>query len=152
MHLIPKRKNEIAVVKTTNAISTMKIKEIEVNRMTHDWWLRRWWRWLWRWCGIELEGLGGTSKMSSRKGFRVFPNVEEVSLVDGVFDGAFGGDGYEDVVIGEGVDMALEEEAWVEAMKIENEEDEDDGKSGEEILAGSRGMDSQLHRKSGETQ
>ncbi|GJY84018.1 hypothetical protein Tco_0497394 [Tanacetum coccineum] len=90
--------------------------------------------------------------MSSRKGFRVFPNVEEVSLVDGVFDGAFDGDGYEDVVIGEGVEMALEEEAWVEAMKIENEEDEDDGKSGEEILAGSKGMDSQLHIKSGETQ
>ncbi|GJS04147.1 hypothetical protein Tco_0320655 [Tanacetum coccineum] len=54
----------------------------------------------------------------------VFPNMEEVSLVDGVFDGAFGGDGDEDV--------ALEEEAWVEAMKIKNEEDEDDGKSGED--------------------
>ncbi|GJZ54737.1 hypothetical protein Tco_0609930 [Tanacetum coccineum] len=61
----------------------------------------------------------------------VFSNVEEVSLVDGVFDGAFGGDGDEDVVIGEGVEMALEKEAWVEAMKIENEENEDDGKSGE---------------------
>ncbi|GJU74635.1 hypothetical protein Tco_1266040 [Tanacetum coccineum] len=57
--------------------------------------------------------------------------MEEVSLVDGVFDGAFGGDRDEDVVIGEGVEMALEEEAWAEAMKIENEEDEDDGKSGE---------------------
>ncbi|GKA80989.1 hypothetical protein Tco_0787681 [Tanacetum coccineum] len=30
-------------------------------------------------------------------------NVEEVSLVDEVFDGAFYGDGEEDVVIGEGV-------------------------------------------------
>ncbi|GJT02380.1 hypothetical protein Tco_0823549 [Tanacetum coccineum] len=33
----------------------------------------------------------------------VVPNVKEVSLVDGVFDGAFGGDGEEEVVIGEGV-------------------------------------------------
>ncbi|GJY51534.1 hypothetical protein Tco_0442381 [Tanacetum coccineum] len=33
----------------------------------------------------------------------VVPNVEEVYLVDGVFDGAFGGDGEDEVVIGEGV-------------------------------------------------
>ncbi|GJZ11542.1 hypothetical protein Tco_0546301 [Tanacetum coccineum] len=33
----------------------------------------------------------------------VVPNVEEVSLVDGVFDGAFGGDGEEEVVMGEGM-------------------------------------------------
>ncbi|GKA04983.1 hypothetical protein Tco_0684103 [Tanacetum coccineum] len=29
--------------------------------------------------------------------------VDDVSLVDGVFDGAFGGDGDEDFVMGEGV-------------------------------------------------
>ncbi|GKG65877.1 hypothetical protein Tco_0689068, partial [Tanacetum coccineum] len=29
--------------------------------------------------------------------------VEEVSLVEGVFDGAFGGDGEEEVIMGEGV-------------------------------------------------
>ncbi|GKB96061.1 hypothetical protein Tco_0982198 [Tanacetum coccineum] len=33
----------------------------------------------------------------------VVPKVEEVSLVDGFFDGAFSGDGEEDVVKGEGV-------------------------------------------------
>ncbi|GJZ65068.1 hypothetical protein Tco_0621764 [Tanacetum coccineum] len=33
----------------------------------------------------------------------VVPNVEEVSLVEGVFDGAFGGDGEEEVIMGEGV-------------------------------------------------
>nr|GEY05467.1 hypothetical protein [Tanacetum cinerariifolium] len=33
----------------------------------------------------------------------VVPKVNGVSLVDGVFDGAFGGDGEEDVVIEEGV-------------------------------------------------
>ena len=31
------------------------------------------------------------------------PKVEEVSLVEGVFDGAFGGDGDEDFVMGKGV-------------------------------------------------
>ncbi|GJZ25372.1 putative RNA-directed DNA polymerase [Tanacetum coccineum] len=33
----------------------------------------------------------------------VVPKVDDVSLVEGVFDGAFGGDGDEDFVIGEGV-------------------------------------------------
>ncbi|GJU17342.1 hypothetical protein Tco_1145308, partial [Tanacetum coccineum] len=33
----------------------------------------------------------------------VVPKVEEVYLVDGVFDGTFGGDGEEDVAMGEGV-------------------------------------------------
>ncbi|GJS01333.1 hypothetical protein Tco_0317841 [Tanacetum coccineum] len=33
----------------------------------------------------------------------VVPKVDDVSLVDGVFDSAFGGDGEEDVVMGEGV-------------------------------------------------
>ncbi|GKC99348.1 hypothetical protein Tco_1169623, partial [Tanacetum coccineum] len=33
----------------------------------------------------------------------VVPKVEDVSLVDGVFDGALGGDRDEDFAIGEGV-------------------------------------------------
>ncbi|GJZ15328.1 hypothetical protein Tco_0551005 [Tanacetum coccineum] len=33
----------------------------------------------------------------------VVPKVDDVSLVDGVFNGAFGGDGEEDFVMGEGV-------------------------------------------------
>ncbi|GJU02357.1 hypothetical protein Tco_1112695 [Tanacetum coccineum] len=33
----------------------------------------------------------------------VVPKVDDVTLVDGVFDGAFGGDGEEDVVMGEGI-------------------------------------------------
>nr|GEV11115.1 hypothetical protein [Tanacetum cinerariifolium] len=72
----------------------------------------------------------------------IVPEVDDVSLVDGVFDGAFGGDGEEDVVIGEGVVVAssslerltksclggimisliflegLEEEASVKAMEV----------------------------------
>ncbi|GJX48881.1 hypothetical protein Tco_0275726 [Tanacetum coccineum] len=40
--------------------------------------------------------------ISLRKGFNV-PKVDDVSLVDRFFDGAFGGDGEEDFVMGEGV-------------------------------------------------
>ncbi|GKC15034.1 hypothetical protein Tco_1011816 [Tanacetum coccineum] len=73
----------------------------------------------------------------------VVPKVDDVSLVDGVFDGAFGGDGEEDFIIGGGVvvsssslDMftkscigemivslifleGLEEEDWVESIEVE---------------------------------
>ncbi|GJY18705.1 putative reverse transcriptase domain-containing protein [Tanacetum coccineum] len=73
----------------------------------------------------------------------VVPKVDDVSLVDGVFDGAFGGDGEEDFVMGEGVVVSssslvrstksclggimvsliflegLEEEACVDAMEVE---------------------------------
>ncbi|GKB02412.1 hypothetical protein Tco_0830501, partial [Tanacetum coccineum] len=116
--------------------------------------------------GSGFEGLGGESKILSRKGLEglgesvsseeggddcgldsnkdeVVPKVEEVSLVDGVFDGAFGGDGDDDFVIGECVVVSsssfvkstksclggmmasliflegLEDEAWVEAMGVE---------------------------------
>ncbi|GJR21332.1 hypothetical protein Tco_0969859 [Tanacetum coccineum] len=62
------------------------------------------------------------------------PKVDDVSLVDGVFDGVFGGDGEEDVVMGE-----------VEAIEVRYEEDEDD-KNGN--VDGSREEDGQLHRKS----
>ena len=34
------------------------------------------------------------------------PRVDDVSLVEGVFDGAFGGDGDKDFVMGEGVVMS----------------------------------------------
>nr|GEZ77820.1 hypothetical protein [Tanacetum cinerariifolium]GEZ91340.1 hypothetical protein [Tanacetum cinerariifolium] len=71
------------------------------------------------------------------------PKVDDVSLVDRVFDGAFGGDGDDDFVMGEGVVVlssllvkstksclvgmmvslifleVLEEDAWVEAIKVE---------------------------------
>ncbi|GKD41878.1 hypothetical protein Tco_1266523, partial [Tanacetum coccineum] len=73
----------------------------------------------------------------------VVPKVDDVSMVDGVFDGAFSRDGEEDFVMGEGVvvsfsslDMftksclggmivslifleGLEEEAWVESIEVE---------------------------------
>ncbi|GJR29212.1 hypothetical protein Tco_1105444 [Tanacetum coccineum] len=66
----------------------------------------------------EQEGLIGTrNRVMSRRDRlwsrnsgceeEVVPKVEDVSLVDGVFDGAFGGEGEEDIVMGEG----LEEDA-----------------------------------------
>ncbi|GJT60177.1 hypothetical protein Tco_1003710 [Tanacetum coccineum] len=42
-----------------------------------------------------------TEKFVQRE--EVVPKVDDVSLVDGIFDGAFGGDGEEDVVMGKGV-------------------------------------------------
>ncbi|GKA36919.1 hypothetical protein Tco_0723484 [Tanacetum coccineum] len=55
----------------------------------------------------------------------VVPRVEDVLLVDGVLEGAFGGKGDEDFAIGEGLD----EEAWVDTMnvlKFEVKEEHDD--------------------------
>ncbi|GJV98892.1 hypothetical protein Tco_1554144 [Tanacetum coccineum] len=101
----------------------------------------------WR-SGIGFEGLGGTSMISSKKKDwmvkeRVVSKVDDVSLVDGVFDGSFGGDGEGDFVIGKGVVVLsssldrstksclgeimviliflerLEEEACVDAMEVE---------------------------------
>ncbi|GJV22742.1 hypothetical protein Tco_1375437 [Tanacetum coccineum] len=52
--------------------------------------------------GMSLEVGGEDCGFDSNKE-EVVPNVDNVSLVDEVFDGAFGGDGEEDVVMGEGV-------------------------------------------------
>ncbi|GJX40424.1 mutator type transposase [Tanacetum coccineum] len=117
---------------------------------------------------MRVIGLGGASMILSRKGLdgggegvsfeeggedcgfdsnedEVVPKVNDASLVDGVFEGAFGGDGDEDFVIGEGVVVSssslvkstksflsgmmvsliflerLKEVAWVEAMEVEEE-------------------------------
>ncbi|GKB30148.1 hypothetical protein Tco_0869549 [Tanacetum coccineum] len=83
--------------------------------------------------------------MIQNRNEEVVPNVDDVSLVDKVFDGAFGGDGEEDFVMGEGVVVSssslvrstksclggmivsliflegLEDEAWVGAMGVEVE-------------------------------
>ncbi|GJV97191.1 hypothetical protein Tco_1548768 [Tanacetum coccineum] len=85
--------------------------------------------------GIGFEGLGGFDSNEEE----VVPKVDDVPLVDGVFDGAFGGDGEEDFVMGEGVVVSLDmftksclggmivslifleglkEEAWVESIEV----------------------------------
>ncbi|GKE64450.1 hypothetical protein Tco_1518611, partial [Tanacetum coccineum] len=98
----------------------------------------------------------------------VVPKVDNVSLVDGVFDGAFGKDGYDDFVIGEGVKYKNNEEKCGEDDKENDECDylikmrvtnlvkhESEIKDSKKCLAkcrkiaGSRRGDSQLHRKSG---
>ncbi|GKA26843.1 hypothetical protein Tco_0712952 [Tanacetum coccineum] len=65
------------------------------------------------------------------------PKVDDVSLVDGVFDGAFGGDGEEDFVIGEGVVVESSSLEMLTKSYLGN-------------VAGSREEDGQLQRKSGE--
>ncbi|GJR36479.1 hypothetical protein Tco_1212163 [Tanacetum coccineum] len=60
------------------------------------------------WSGMGCEGLGGASMRFSRK--RLDGLGEGVSLGVGVFDGAFGGDGEKDVVMGEGVSDSGEED------------------------------------------
>ncbi|GKE03392.1 hypothetical protein Tco_1395410 [Tanacetum coccineum] len=100
------------------------------------------------------EGLGGFDS----NGKEVVPKVDDVSLVDGVFNGAFSGKGEEDVVMGVGVVLTssslemltnsclggimvsliflegLEEEACVKSMVGWFEEDEDGKKSGKDGL------------------
>nr|GFA43417.1 hypothetical protein [Tanacetum cinerariifolium] len=51
---------------------------------------------------VSLE-VGGEDKGFDLNEEEVVPKVDDVSLVNGVFDGAFSGEGEEDVVIGEGV-------------------------------------------------
>ncbi|GJZ87976.1 hypothetical protein Tco_0659758 [Tanacetum coccineum] len=52
--------------------------------------------------GVSLE-VGGEDCGFDSNEEEVVPKVDDVSLVDRVFDGAFGGEGEEDVVMGEGV-------------------------------------------------
>ncbi|GJW55253.1 hypothetical protein Tco_0099338 [Tanacetum coccineum] len=81
---------------------SMVVKNIEVDRMAHERWLRK------------GEKHGFDSKEDG-----VVPKVEDVSLVDGVFDGALGGDRDEDFAIGEGGDwmMKLEWKPWKKKKK-----------------------------------
>ncbi|GKC83841.1 hypothetical protein Tco_1139558, partial [Tanacetum coccineum] len=76
-----------------------------------------------------FEGLGGASMILSRRDWMVEDRVDDVSLVDGVFDGAFGGDGEEDFVMGEGVIRRLEWKPWRYGGGEENygEDDEEHG-------------------------
>ncbi|GJT28007.1 hypothetical protein Tco_0908282 [Tanacetum coccineum] len=92
---------------------------------------------------VKKVEIGGEECGFDSKEDEVVPKVDDVYLVDGFFDGAFGGDGDEDFVIGEGVVVSssswvkstksflggmmmslifikgLEEEAWVEAIEVE---------------------------------
>ncbi|GJS09270.1 hypothetical protein Tco_0366066 [Tanacetum coccineum] len=54
----------------------------------------------------EIKQLGGEDCGFDSNEEEVVPKVDDVSLVDGVFEGTFGGDGEEDVVMGESVVLA----------------------------------------------
>ncbi|GKC35087.1 hypothetical protein Tco_1047471, partial [Tanacetum coccineum] len=75
----------------------MIVMIVEVNGVTHERWLR---------LRLRKDDFGVEVDVRVLEE-GVVPNVEEVSLVDGVFDGAFGGDGEEEVVIGEGVVVSI---------------------------------------------
>nr|GEX15357.1 hypothetical protein [Tanacetum cinerariifolium] len=82
-----------------------------------------------------LEEKGEEQGFDSKE-YEVVPKVEDVSLVDGAFDGALGGDEDEDFLIGEGV--GLDDEALVEAIEEKDEEkrdeDDEDNKDGDHYL------------------
>ncbi|GKA37195.1 hypothetical protein Tco_0723760 [Tanacetum coccineum] len=91
MHLIPKRKNEITVVKATKRICPMIVKNVEIDGLQTQ--TRE---------GVFLEEEGEECGFYSKED-EVVPKVDDMSLVDGVFDDAFGGDGDEYFIIEEGV-------------------------------------------------
>nr|GEX26293.1 hypothetical protein [Tanacetum cinerariifolium] len=88
MNLIPKRKNEIMVVKTTKTICLMMIKNVKIDGMTHD---RSWRsihdiimkRIIWLGEGVSFEEGGKDYGFDSNED-EVVPKVDDVSLVDGV--------------------------------------------------------------------
>ncbi|GJS85753.1 hypothetical protein Tco_0752294 [Tanacetum coccineum] len=108
--------------------------------------------------GVTHERRGDFGVEVDVRVLEVVPKVDDVSLVDGVFNGAFGGKGEEDVVMGVGVMLTssslemltnsclggimviliflegLEEEACVKSMVGWFEEDEDGKKSGKDGL------------------
>ncbi|GJX12221.1 hypothetical protein Tco_0202080 [Tanacetum coccineum] len=134
IHLIPKGKDGIAVVKTRYTVFSTIVKNVEIDGMTHV-----------RKDDLEMEYdlrvLEEHPRCHQQMEDEAVPKVDDVSLVDGVFDGAFGGDGDEDFVMRDGVVVSsyswvkctksflggmmvnliflegLDEEAWVEAMK-----------------------------------
>ncbi|GJS40497.1 hypothetical protein Tco_0565540 [Tanacetum coccineum] len=75
---------------------------------------------LWRWwptlVGVSLEVRGEDYGFDSNEE-EVVPKVDDVSLVDGVFDSAFSGEGEEDVVMEEGWRRKLEWNSWYEGLK-----------------------------------
>ncbi|GJT87027.1 hypothetical protein Tco_1068744 [Tanacetum coccineum] len=94
-------------------------------------------------CFLVVMEVKGFEKVLMIEVLILVPKVDDVSLVDGVLNDAFGGDGEEDFVMGEGVVMSslsldmsinsclggmivsliflegLKEEAWVESMEVE---------------------------------
>nr|GEU88405.1 hypothetical protein [Tanacetum cinerariifolium] len=72
--------------------------------------------------GVFFEKRGEECGFDSKD--EVVPKVEEVSLVNGVFDGALGGDGDEDFAIGDGEGEEEEEDEKHDEDDEENEEDD----------------------------
>ncbi|GJU06965.1 hypothetical protein Tco_1123395 [Tanacetum coccineum] len=86
VHFISKVQVEVTIVETTNTSGAMIVMMVVEKRMTHDRWLRLWWRWPRR----DIQDVFNE-------------RVQLMRRMDVVFDGAFGGVGDEEVVVGEGV-------------------------------------------------
>ncbi|GJS78435.1 beta-caryophyllene synthase [Tanacetum coccineum] len=96
-----------------SSISTNLGTPLMLEFYTSDMCIQSWGRSSYAKALIEVQAKGEEHGFDS-KGDEVVPKVEEVSLVDGVFDGALGGDGNEDFEIGERGDwmMKLEWKPW----------------------------------------
>ncbi|GJV85312.1 hypothetical protein Tco_1525210 [Tanacetum coccineum] len=70
----------------------------------------------------EVEKVMRKQSLDSKED-KVVPKVDDVSLVDGVFDGVIGGDRDEHFAIG---DEAMEEEEEEESEEDDEENEEDD--------------------------
>ncbi|GJX27118.1 hypothetical protein Tco_0233414 [Tanacetum coccineum] len=81
------------------------------------------------WESVSLKEGGEKCGLDSKED-EVLPKVDDVSLIDGVFDGVFGGEGNEYFIIGEG----LEEYALVEAMEKEGIKEDDEENEGDDYL------------------
>ncbi|GKA13139.1 hypothetical protein Tco_0692785 [Tanacetum coccineum] len=68
--------------------------------------------------------LSTMKRLFDSKEDEVVPKEDDVSLVDRVFDGAFGGDGDEDFAIGDVEAMEEEKEEEYDEDDEENEEDD----------------------------
>ncbi|GKD35662.1 hypothetical protein Tco_1251171, partial [Tanacetum coccineum] len=85
--------------------------------------------------GVSLNEGGEECGFDSKED-EVVPKVDDVSLVDGIFDGAFGGDKDDDFVIGELVDwmMRLGWKPWKKRKNEENYGEDDEENEGDDYL------------------
>ncbi|GJX71471.1 hypothetical protein Tco_0308642 [Tanacetum coccineum] len=108
MHFIPKGKDEISIMEETKAMCSMIVKnddfkvEVDLRVLEEDPM-----GYQEKDCLVEEKACfleeGGEECGFDSKEDEVVPKVKDVSLVDGVFDGASGEDGDEDFAKGDGV-------------------------------------------------
>ncbi|GKE51622.1 hypothetical protein Tco_1486778 [Tanacetum coccineum] len=114
------------VVKETKIICPILVKNVEIDGMTHD-----------RKDDFEVElDLRDLElhPICHQEKDEVVLKLDDVSLVDRVFDGAFSGDGDEDFVIGEGVFVSSALSHGEEGIEEEDNNDEEENKSDDYLI------------------